>query len=97
MASGGFVYILTNRPHGTLYIGVTADLAARIIAHRSGAGSRFVKRYNLRRLVYVERLGNINEAIAREKQLKHWDRAWKIRLIEEQNPEWMDLFESINQ
>ena len=96
MASGGFVYIVTNRPRGTLYIGVTADLAHRVLAHRSGSGSRYVQRYNLFRLVYVERYEEIESAIAREKQLKSWHRAWKLRLIEEQNPEWADLFERLN-
>lgn len=97
MADGGFVYIMTNRPRGTLYIGVTADLARRVMAHRSGSGSRFVQRYNLYRLVYVERFDEIEGAITREKQLKHWNRAWKLRLIEEQNPVWADLFHSVNQ
>lgn len=96
MVRGGFVYIMTNRPKGTLYIGVTGELGPRVVAHRTGGGSTFVRRYNLRRLVYVERFDDIAEAIAREKQLKHWNRDWKIRLIEEQNPEWDDLFERFN-
>ena len=75
MADGGFVYIMTNRPRGTLYIGVTADLARRVMAHRTGSGSRFVRHYNLYRLVYVERFDEIEGAITREKQLKHWNRA----------------------
>ena len=93
---GGFVYLMTNRPRGTLYVGVTADLARRIMAHKTGTGSRFVRRYNLHRLVHVERFDEIEAAIAREKQLKHWKRDWKIWLIEEQNPDWLDLFERIN-
>ncbi len=97
MGRGGSVYILTNRPYGTLYIGVTADLAARMVMHRSGSGSRFVHRYNLHRLVYVERFDEIEAAVAREKRLKRWNRAWKVRLIEEQNPEWADLFDGINE
>ena len=97
MADGSFVYIMTNRPRGTLYIGITADLARRVMAHRSGSGSRFVQRYNLYRLVYVERFDEIEGAITREKQLKHWNRAWKLRLLEEQNPVWADLFHSVNQ
>ncbi|MCB9946464.1 MAG: GIY-YIG nuclease family protein [Rhodospirillaceae bacterium] len=96
MRDGGFVYILTNRPRGVLYIGVAADIAGRITAHRSGDGSRFAQRYNLHRLVHVERFDDIEAAIAREKQLKHWNRDWKLRLIEEQNPEWNDLFDNIN-
>ena len=96
MGAGGFVYILTNRTRGTLYVGVTADLARRVVAHRSGNGSRFVRRYNLHRLVHVERFDEIDTAISREKQLKHWNRAWKLRLIEERNPEWADLLERLN-
>ena len=96
MAEGGFVYIMANRPRGTLYVGVTADLVQRVMAHRSGAGSRFVRRYNLHRLVYVERFDEIAGAIAREKQLKRWNRAWKLQLIEAQNPDWVDLFEAVN-
>lgn len=93
---GGYVYILANRPNGTIYVGVTADPAARMMTHRSGDGSQFVRRYNLNRLVHVERFEEITDAIKREKQLKHWKRDWKIRLIEEHNPDWSDLFESIN-
>ena len=96
MGEGGFVYIMTNRRHGTLYVGVTACLTRRVAAHRRGEGSQFVRRYNLHRLVYVERHGEIESAIVREKQLKHWKRDWKIRLVEEQNPDWSDLFELIN-
>ena len=93
---GGFVYVMTNKPRGTLYIGVTADLARRIMAHRTGTGSRFVRRYNLHRLVHVERFDEIEAAIVREKRLKHWKRDWKIRLVEERNPDWVDLFDRIN-
>ena len=96
MAGGGVVYILTNRPGGVLYIGITSDLAGRIVMHRSGGGSRFVQRYNLHRLVYVERFDEIEAAIAREKQLKRWNRPWKVRLIEEQNPGWADLFDLVH-
>ena len=96
MAQGGFVYIMTNRPRGTLYVGVTSDLMHRVSQHRSGEGSSFVRRYNLHRLVFTERYDDITGAIAREKQLKHWNRDWKLRLIEEQNADWDDLFDSIN-
>ena len=85
------VYILTNKPNGTLYIGVTADLAKRIWIHRYGGEASFVTKYGLRRLVYVEQYANMATAIVREKRLKRWKRAWKIRLIEEQNPEWQEL------
>ena len=94
--SGGFVYIMTNRPRGTLYIGVTADLVQRIAAHKAGRGSQFVWRYNLFRLAYFESYDAVASAIAREKRLKHWNRAWKLRLIEEQNPDWVDLMQRVN-
>ncbi|MFC4348527.1 GIY-YIG nuclease family protein [Kordiimonas lipolytica] len=91
-----YVYILTNRPHGTLYIGVTNNNARRITEHRDGKGSRFAHKYNLRRLVYVEPYDTVEEAIAREKAMKEWQRAWKVRLIEEHNPEWDDLYGRLN-
>ena len=93
---GGFTYILTNRAHGVLYIGVTADIDRRMWEHRNGFGSRFCKRYGLDRLVLVEPHATIEEAIAREKALKNWQRAWKIELIEVANPEWLDLGLSYN-
>jgi putative endonuclease len=91
MAQGGYTYIMTNKAHGVLYIGVTADLAARVEQHRNGTGSAFCRKYSLTRLVLAERHDNITLAIAREKALKAWKRAWKIRLIEESNPDWHDL------
>jgi putative endonuclease len=93
---GGWVYIMTDAPFGTLYIGVTSDLARRVWQHRNGTGSAFCKKYGLKRLVYCESYGSINEAISREKALKAWQRRWKTRLIEEANPGWCDLFEHIN-
>ena len=87
---------MTNKPGGTLYIGVAADLPARVAQHRAGEGSSFCRRYNLTRLVLAEPYPTIDEAISREKALKEWQRAWKIRLIEEANPGWDDLWESIN-
>ncbi len=93
---GGWVYILASRYRGTLYIGVTADIAARSWQHKTGEGSDFVKRYGVTRLVYVETYPTITEAIVREKALKKWRREWKIALIEESNPNWDDLFERIN-
>ena len=92
---GGWVYIITNAPYGTLYIGVTADLPARISQHRNGEGSRFCRRYGLTRLVYCEAYEQIEDAIAREKAMKAWQRRWKIRLIEQANPKWDDLFDHI--
>ena len=88
---GGFVYIMTNKPRGVLYIGVTSDLHARVDQHRVGTGSSFCRRYGLNRLAYVEHYDSIDDAIAREKAMKAWNRAWKIQLIEKVNPEWTDL------
>ena len=96
MARGGWVYIMADRYRGTLYIGVTSDLAARVWAHKEGRGSRFCARYGLTRLVYAEQAPTIFDAIVREKAMKKWNRAWKIALIEQANPEWDDLFEMIN-
>jgi putative endonuclease len=93
MRSAGayYVYILASGRHGTLYIGITNDLRARLERHRSGRGSEFVKKYHVHRLVHVETFTSPQEAIAREKQLKNWHRDWKIRLIEENNLDWSDL------
>ena len=88
---GGFIYIMTNRAYGVLYVGVTADLIARIDQHKTGQGSKFCRRYGLDRLVLVEEYPSIEEAIVREKRLKKWERAWKIELIETSNPDWQDL------
>lgn len=93
MERGGWTYIMTNRPRGVLYVGVAADLAARVVQHRDGTGSAFCKKYNLTCLVLAERHDDIRNAIAREKALKAWQRQWKIDLIERENPEWRDLFE----
>jgi putative endonuclease len=90
-ASAYHVYILASGQHGTLYIGVTNNLRARLELHRAGRGSRFVQQYKVYRLVYVETFATALEAIAREKQLKNWQRRWKIRLIEENNLDWDDL------
>lgn len=93
---GGYVYILASGRNGTLYIGVTANLAARMMQHRSGEGSGFASRYDVNRLVYCERHARIEDAITREKALKKWNRNWKLRLIEEHNPYWRDLFDELN-
>jgi putative endonuclease len=85
------VYILASKRNGTLYIGVTNDIAARLDLHRQGKGSEFVQRYSVYNLVYVESYTHVEEALQREKQLKKWNRAWKLRLIEQDNPEWRDL------
>jgi putative endonuclease len=92
----GWVYIMTNAPFGTLYVGVTSDLAARVWQHRNGGGSSFCKRYGLTRLVYAEEHGRIDDANAREKALKAWKRRWKTELIETINPSWDDLFDQLN-
>ena len=92
---GGWVYIMTNRRNGTLYIGVTSDLLRRIWEQREGVGSRFVRRYGLTRLVYCERHEDIRTAIQRETSLKHWPRAWKVRLFAARNPEWEDLYPTL--
>ena len=90
---GGWVYIVTNRPNGTLYVGVTSDLARRAWEHREGVAEGFTKRYGLKRLVYAERHDDIRAAIQREKNLKHWSRTWKVRLILADNPDWNDLYD----
>ncbi len=92
---GGWVYIVTNKPNGVLYVGVTSDLATRIDQHRSGKGSTFCRRYGLTRLVHAEEYDDISDAIAREKAMKAWKRAWKIELIATGNPGWDDLFERL--
>ena len=93
---GGWTYILTDRPFGILYVGVTADLSERMTAHREGRGSEFCRRWGLKTLVLAEPHATIDEAIVREKALKNWKRDWKLRLVAETNPEWRDLFDSIN-
>lgn len=91
MTRDSFVYILASGRHGTLYIGVTSDLPGRLYQHREELTGGFTKRYGVKRLVYYEIFEDISEAIGREKRLKKWNRDWKIRLIEEANPEWSDL------
>lgn len=94
MVKSYFVYIVTNKPKGTLYIGVTNDIIRRGNEHFSESGSEFTKKYNLHRLVYVEETTSPTDAIAREKQLKNWHRQWKINLIEELNPNWDNLLDT---
>jgi putative endonuclease len=90
------VYILASGRNGTLYTGVTGDIAARVWQHRTGAADGFTKRYEVHRLVYLEAFADVNEAILREKRIKKWRRAWKLELIERDNPQWLDLFDRIN-
>ena len=85
------VYILASKRNGTLYTGVTSDLPQRIWQHKTDAMEGFTKRYQIHMLVYCEYHPDMNSAIAREKQIKKWKRAWKLQLIEEENPEWIDL------
>ena len=91
----GWVYIVTNGPNGTLYIGVTSNLAQRIWQHRAGVFKGFTKRYGLTRLVWYEPLPDIRNAIQRERTMKHWPRAWKVRLILDMNPGWDDLYDTL--
>ncbi len=86
-----WVYILASSKNGTLYTGVTSDLTRRIYEHQQGLIEGFTKKYGIKTLVYYEYGHNIQAAITREKQIKTWKRAWKINLIENQNPEWKDL------
>ena len=90
------VYILASRRNGTLYIGVTSDLLGRVWEHRKGIGSDFTRRYGVFRLVWYELHETMEAAITREKRLKKWNRAWKLRLIETENPRWLDLFETLS-
>jgi putative endonuclease len=90
-----WVYILASRIGGTLYIGITNDLVRRVFEHRMGQVPGFTKQYNVHRLVCFEQFGDIENAIRREKRLKKWNRAWKIQLIEQRNPNWDDLFPAI--
>ena len=86
-----YVYILASRRHGTLYIGITNNLARRLAEHRSGAVASFTRKYRVYRLVYFEVFDDPESAINREKQMKKWNREWKVQLIEQRNPEWRDL------
>ncbi|MES1984989.1 MAG: GIY-YIG nuclease family protein [Pseudomonadota bacterium] len=92
----GWVYIMSNRAYGVLYVGVTSSLPHRAMQHREGSGSAFCRRYKLDRLVYAEQHDRIDDAIAREKAIKAWKRAWKIELIETLNPTWRDLWDDLN-
>ena len=90
-----YVYILTNRRNGTLYTGVTSDLVRRISEHKQCKTEGFTKKYGVNRLVYYEIIDTAEEAIRREKQIKAWQRSWKLREIENNNPNWDDLYEQI--
>ena len=89
------VYILSNKPQGVLYVGVTSDLVQRVWQHKNHGGTGFTARYNVKKLVYFEMLDDMYTAISREKQLKNWKREWKVELIEQSNPQWRDLWGDI--
>ena len=93
---GGWVYIMADRYRGTLYVGVTSDLSARVHQHKSGAGSDFCARHGLSRLAWAEQGEDMLGCIAQEKRLKRWRRAWKFDLIERANPDWRDLSDLLN-
>ncbi len=88
--------MMASQKNGTLYIGITSELKARAFKHKQGAYGGFTKKYHVTKLVYFEETGNAEEAIKREKQLKKWNRQWKVRLIEDSNPEWKDLYNEID-
>ena len=90
------VYILANKRNGTLYVGVTSDLVKRIWEHKNNLVEGFTKRYNIHQLVWYEMHESMESAMIREKRLKDWKRAWKMKLIESKNPEWLDLYDAIS-
>jgi putative endonuclease len=92
---GGFVYIVTNKPNGVLYLGVTSNLLRRIYEHRHGLVDGFTKRHGLKRLVWFAQYDNIRDAIQREETMKHWPRAWKARVINAENRNWTDLYDRL--
>ena len=95
MKENFYVYILSSKRRGTLYIGVTSDLSKRVYEHKNGLVEGFTKRYEVHRLVYYEVAKDAEAALTRERQIKKWNRAWKLRLIEEHNPEWEDLYANL--
>ncbi|MGE3144957.1 MAG: GIY-YIG nuclease family protein [Pseudorhodoplanes sp.] len=90
-----YVYILASRPGGAIYVGVTNDLIRRVFEHKSGVADSFTKRYGITRLVYFEVHDSMYRAIQREKNIKHWSRSWKTKLIVQSNPTWRDLYSEI--
>jgi putative endonuclease len=92
-----YVYMLCSKRNGTLYVGVTSDLVKRIYEHKNNLVEGFTKKYDVHRLLWYETHESAESAITREKQIKKWKRAWKLKLIEENNPKWNDLYESICQ
>jgi putative endonuclease len=90
-----FVYILASKRNGTLYTGVTNNLLKRVDEHKNNLIPGFTSKYGVRNLVYYERYGDVYDAIAREKRIKKWERAWKLELIEKSNPNWQDLYDDL--
>ena len=90
-----FIYIMASKKNGTLYIGMTNDLIRRVWQHKNDVNEGFTQKYGIHRLVYFESTYHVKAAITREKQLKKWNRQWKINLIEAENPEWRDLYEEL--
>jgi putative endonuclease len=90
-----YVYMLCSKQYGTLYLGVTSDLVKRIYEHKNNLVDGFTKKYNVHRLIWYEIHESAESAIIREKQIKKWKRAWKLKLIEQTNPKWIDLYENI--
>jgi putative endonuclease len=95
MTSYYYVYILTNKPNGTLYTGFTSDLLGRVYTHKQGLVKGFTKKYGLDLLVYFETCDDYDAALQREKQIKEWKRKWKVELIEKVNPFWLDLYDEV--
>nr|WP_279308206.1 GIY-YIG nuclease family protein [Niveispirillum sp. BGYR6] len=89
------VYIMASDRNGTLYVGITSDLARRVYEHRQGAMAGFTKRYGVKRLVYMEPFDDVEHALRRERQIKKWNRNWKLELIEKTNPQWLDLYDQL--
>jgi putative endonuclease len=90
-----YIYILSSKERGTLYVGVTSNLPKRVYEHKNGLVEGFTKKYSVHRLVYYEVATDAETALTRERQIKRWNRAWKLRLIEERNPGWTDLYDNI--
>ena len=90
-----YVYILASQRYGTLYVGVTSDLVKRVWQHREGVVDGFTKKHNIKRLVWFEAHEDVIAAITREKQIKKWNRSWKIKLIQAKNPYWQDLYDEL--
>ncbi|MDD4477244.1 MAG: GIY-YIG nuclease family protein [Patescibacteria group bacterium] len=90
-----YTYILSNKKNGTLYVGITNNLIRRIYEHKNNLVGGFTKKYDIHNLVYYEQYDSVDDAISREKQMKKWNRKWKIELIEKDNPNWRDLYEEL--